>query len=275
MKHHGRAIEQGNIGDGRTEEIAYLVPDQLNQAILVELCGQRLGDAIDGAQLSSAFTNRVLLFIDDLVGIGIVERDGRVGCKVFEQADILLGIGVLLETLDGDDTEHTLLRDERQINHRRRRVRGAAVFERNAAGVLIRRNIAREFFLDVVEQNGLTMVDTPDGKLIFVVGATGVGSVALAVFDRQAVLDQALLRPIEADAEDACVQDLVHAFVELEEDGVEVERGSNFFADVAEQLDRVFLRRDFRGLGANFFGALVDGGFKSPGLRFECFRFAP
>jgi len=64
-------------------------------------------------------------------------------------------------------------------------------------------------------------------------------------------------------------------FVELEEDGVEVERGGDFFPDVAEEFDRVFLGCDFRCLGANLFCALVDGGFERSRLGFERFRFAP
>ena len=62
VQHHGGAIEQRNVGDGCAEQIAYLVADQLDQAILIELCGQRLGDAVDGDQLSRALANRVLLF---------------------------------------------------------------------------------------------------------------------------------------------------------------------------------------------------------------------
>ena len=100
-------------------------------------------------------------------------------------------------------------------------------------------------------QDRLAMVDAPDGELILVVGAARVGRVALAVFDGEAVFDEVLFGPVEADAEDAGVDDLVDALVELEEDGVEVERGGDLFADLAEQLDGVFLRGDLSGLGAN------------------------
>ena len=136
-------------------------------------------------------------------------------------------------------------------------------------------DVLREFRRDIVQQNGLAMVDTPDGKLIFVVGAARIRRVALAVFDGQAVFDELLLGPVEADAEDACIHDLVHALVELEQDGIEVERGGDLFADFAEQLDRVLLRGNLVGLGANLLRALVDRGFKSFGLGFERFRLAP
>ena len=61
MQHHGGAIEQRNIGNRRVEQIAHLVSDQLDQPILIELCGQRLGDAVDGDQLRSAFADLVFL----------------------------------------------------------------------------------------------------------------------------------------------------------------------------------------------------------------------
>ncbi len=76
--------------------------------------------------------------IDQQIGVGIVERNGGVGRKVFKQAQMLLGIGILFEALDAEHTEHTLLRNQGQINHRRWRLRNAAVFEL-AAGVLVDR----------------------------------------------------------------------------------------------------------------------------------------
>ena len=63
------------------------------------------------------------------IGVGVVERDGGVGGEVFEQAEVLLGVGILLEALNAEHAEHALLRDERQIDHRCGRLRGGAVFE--------------------------------------------------------------------------------------------------------------------------------------------------
>jgi hypothetical protein len=83
-----------------------------------------------------------------------------------------------------------------------------------------------------------------------------------------------LLRPVEANAEDARVHNLIHALIELEEDCVQVERSRDFAADLAEQLDRVLLRGNLRSLGANLLCALVDCGFERSGLGFKRFRFA-
>ena len=113
------------------------------------------------------------------------------------------------------------------------------------------------------------MVDAPDGELVFVVGGARVGRVALAVFDGEAVFDEVLFGPVEADAEDAGVDNLIDALIELEEDGVEVERGGDLAADLAEHFDGVFLRGDFGGLGADLLGAFVNRGFESVGLGFE------
>jgi len=118
------------------------------------------------------------------------------------------------------------------------------------------------------------VVDAPDCELIFVVGAASVGSVALAVFDGETVLDEMLLRTVEADTEDACIDDLVYAFVELEEDGIEVERCCDFFADVTEELDAFFLSCNLGGLGANLLSAFVDGCFQGLGLSLKSFLVA-
>ena len=81
------------------------------------------------------------------------------------------------------------------------------------------------------------------------------GRVALALLDRQAVLDLVALGMVEADAEDIRVGELVDALVELAEDRVEVERGGDLAADLAQQLDLLLAfalgsRQRFGGLGA-------------------------
>ena len=65
----------------------------------------------------------------------------------------------------------------------------------------------------------------------------GVRRVALALLDRQAVLDLLFLRVIEPHAEHVGVGELIDALVELAEDRVEVERRGDLAADFAEQLD--------------------------------------
>ncbi len=123
MEHHRGAVEQRDIGDRRVEEVAHLVADKLDEAVLVELRGERLGDAVDGDQFGGALADLVLALVDDQVGVGVVERDGGVGGEVFEQAEVLLGVGVLLEALNAEHAEHALLRDEREIDHGGRRLR--------------------------------------------------------------------------------------------------------------------------------------------------------
>ena len=178
---------------------------------------------------------------------------------------MLLGVRILFEALNAEHSENTLLRDQRQVNHRSGRFRDAAVDQR-PAGVFIRGDVFRKFRRDVVEQDGLAIVDTPDRKLIFVVGAPRVRCIPLAVFDREAVFDQVPLRSVEADAEDTRVHDLVHTLVEFEQNGFEIERSRDLLADVAEQLNAVFLGGDFDSLSANLVGTVVDCGFKGFGL---------
>ena len=262
------------------KNVPHLIADELDQAILVELRGERLRDAIDGGQLGGAFPDFVLALIDEMIGAGVVERDGGVGGEVFEQAEVLLGVGVFLEALHAEHAQNTVLRDERQVDHRCGRLCGAAVFE-DAVGVLVRRNVLLGFGDDVVDQHRLAVVDTPDGELILVSGAAGVGGVALPILDGQAIFDQVFLRPVEAHAEDAGVHDLVDALIELEQDGVQIQRSRDFLADLAEQLhglvgllEMVFLRGDFGGLGTNFLRAFGDRNFQGLGLRLQSFRFA-
>ena len=83
-----------------------------------------------------------------------------------------------------------------------------------------------------------------------------------------------LFRPVEPNAEDTGVDNLVHSLIELEQDGIQIERGSDLFADFAQQLDAVFLRGNFGGLGANLLGAFIDCRFKSLRLRFKGLRLA-
>ena len=127
---------------------------------------------------------------------------------------------------------------------------------------------------DVIDQNRLAVIDAPDGELVLFVGAPRVRCVALSVFDRKAVLDEVLLRSIEADAENAGINDLVDALIEFEQNRIEIERGCNLPADFAQQLDTVLLRCDLHGLRSDLLSALVDGGFQRSCLLFEDPGFA-
>ena len=60
------------------EQIAHLVADELNEAVLIELGGKRLGDAIDGHELRCAFADLVLALVDRLICAGIIECDGGI-----------------------------------------------------------------------------------------------------------------------------------------------------------------------------------------------------
>ena len=111
------------------KQVAHLIADKLNQAVLIELRGECLGDAIDGDQFRGTFADFVLALVDDQVCVRIVERDGGVGGEVFKQAKMLLGVGILFEALNAEHAENTFLRDERQIDHRSGRLRHAAVDE--------------------------------------------------------------------------------------------------------------------------------------------------
>ena len=42
LKHHGGAIEQRNVGNGRVKQVADLIANKLDQAVAIELRGQRL-----------------------------------------------------------------------------------------------------------------------------------------------------------------------------------------------------------------------------------------
>ena len=97
-------------------------------------------DAIDGDQFRRALADFVLALIDHLVSVGVVESDGGVGGQVFKQAEVLLGVGVLLEALNAEHAQHALLGNQRQIDHRGRRLRVAAVFERRRR-VCVRGNV--------------------------------------------------------------------------------------------------------------------------------------
>jgi len=112
----------------------------LDETILVELRGEGLGDAVDRDEFGGAFADFVLLLVDDEVGVGVIERNGGVGSEVLEQTEVLLGVGVLLEALNAEHAENPLLRDERKIDHRGRRLGYAAVDERSS-GVFVDRDI--------------------------------------------------------------------------------------------------------------------------------------
>ena len=76
----------------------------------------------------------------------------------------------------------------------------------------------------VVDEDRLAVLDAPHRQLVAVRRVAGVGRVALALLDRQPVLDLLALGVIQPDAEHVGVGELVHALVELAEDRVEVER---------------------------------------------------
>ena len=60
LEHHGGAIEQRDIRDGRVKQVAHLVADQLDQPVFIQLRGQRLGNAVDRHQLRGALADFVL-----------------------------------------------------------------------------------------------------------------------------------------------------------------------------------------------------------------------
>jgi hypothetical protein len=89
------------------EHVTHLVADELNETALVELCGQRLADAIDGDQFGGALAHLKLALIDHQVGVGIVERDRGVGREILKQAQVALGVSILFEALHGEHAQHT------------------------------------------------------------------------------------------------------------------------------------------------------------------------
>lgn len=65
LQHHRRAVQQRDVGDRRSEEVAYLIADKLDKVVLVELRGERLANAVDGHQLGGALADLMLALIDD------------------------------------------------------------------------------------------------------------------------------------------------------------------------------------------------------------------
>ncbi len=172
-----------------------MIADELNQAVLIKLRGKCLGDAIDSNQLGGPFADLVLSLVDDQVCARIVECDGGIRGEVFKQAKMLLGVRVLFEALNAEHSKYTFLRDQGQIDHRSGRLRHTAVDE-CPTRMFVGCDVLRELCRNVVEQNRLAIVNTPDRELIFVVGTPRIRRITLAVFDRKAVFDQVPLRPV-------------------------------------------------------------------------------
>ena len=128
--------------------------------------------------------------------------------------------------------------------------------------LVVSRDVLRVLRRQVVDEHRLAVFHAPDRQLVVVRRRPGVRRVALALLDRQAVLDLLFLRVIQPDAEDVGVGELVDPFVELAEDRVEVERRGDLTADLAEQLDVLlaFALRPRQRLGG--FGAQLR--FRKP-----------
>src|SRR6185503_5165367 len=133
---------------------------------------------------------------------------------------MLLSVGILLEALNAEHAKHPLLRDQRQIDHGRRRLRLGAISE-STARMSVFSNVFGSFRY-VVEQNRLAMIDTPNSQLVLVISAAGVWCITLPVFDCEAVLNDMPFGPVETDAENTCVSYLVYAFVKLEQNGFKI-----------------------------------------------------
>ena len=178
----------------------------------------------------------VLLLVQLPVGRGVVERHGGVRRQALHHVQVMVGVGVLLEALDGDEAEHPVLGLERQVDERLRRLRHRAVFEPLAL-LLVTADVFLVVDGEVVDEHRLAVLDAPHRQLVGIAGVARVRRVALALLDRQPVLDLLALGMVETDAEDVGVGELVDALVELAEDGVEVERRGDLAADAAQQLD--------------------------------------
>ncbi len=64
----------------------------------------------------------VFLFVQLAIRGGVVERDRRVRGQAAQDVEVVLRVGVRAEGLDRDDAEHPVLREQRQVDDRLRRL---------------------------------------------------------------------------------------------------------------------------------------------------------
>ena len=209
-----------------------------------------LGHAPRALRLLEQPADLPLVLVELAVGVGVVEGDGGVGGQALQDVQVMLGVRVLLEALDGDDAQDLVLGDEGEVDERLRRLRHGAVFEKLAL-LLVLADVAVVFRGQVVDEDGLAVLHAPDRQLVAIGGVARVGRVALALLDGQAVFDLVPLRVVEAHPEHVGVGELVDPLVELPEDRVEVEGRGDLAADLAQELDVLlaFAFRAGQGLG--------------------------
>ena len=163
------------------------------------------------------------------VGLGVVERDGRVGGQVPQDVEVVLVVDVLAEALRGDDADDLVLVDQRQVQDRRR------------AGACHRRHVSLHVLLalagKVADDDLLAPPEAPHREPGVVVEAVDKRRQRLAVLLGRRKVDAVLGLVDQADAEHGRIHQRVHVLVDRPDDLLDGELRGDVAADAAEQLD--------------------------------------
>ena len=103
----GGLVEQRDVGDVGLEGLADALADELDQGVELELCRERLADAVHGGQLGHALAR----LVDEP---RVVERDAEAAGQRRQEPLVVLVEGVrAVEVLEGDDARGPPADDER------------------------------------------------------------------------------------------------------------------------------------------------------------------
>ena len=213
----------------RIENLAQLVPDQVDDGLEVELRCHPLLDAVDDGKLRCSLLLRLEETLRLVEEAGIFERDAHAACNCREQANLGLAKGVLaLVVLELDGAQRAVAADDGNDHHRLAHIRPGDDI----------RGTAR------VPQLHLTGVEGP------VRGTTGAQAAgrnlqALAVLVDVEPLRPALLLVPPADGHVAGVEHFAQLVADQVDDGLEVELRRDALLDAVDhrQLGGALLLR--------------------------------
>jgi len=167
------------------------------------------------------------------VGIGVLEGDGAVGGQVAQHIEMVIGIGVFVETLRGDDADALLIIGEGQIEN------GLGIFAGDWSLQLL--DIGAEIRGIVVDDHLFLVLEAPDRQAVLIQERKGIGRQKFIFLGRAGKIEGLFFRIVEADTEDRGIHQLIDVFINRVDDITDRKGRGDLAADEAELLDIVFL----------------------------------
>ncbi len=147
---------------------------------------------------------------------------------------MVIGVGVFIETLRGDDADALILVGQGQVEN------GFGIFAGDRRLQLL--DIGAEILGIVVDDHLFLVLEAPDRQAVLIRERESIGSQKLVLLGRAGEIEGLLVCIVEADAKDGGIHQLIDVFIDGVDDIPDREGRGDLAADQAELFDVIFLR---------------------------------